>query len=260
LAELRLSVGALKKALDAAKKAVSLNPHVAHTQTVLGFAYLTQIKVRDAKTAFERAIEFDQAAPLPRLGLGLAEIRQGNLKKGRGDIEIAASLDPHNSLIRSYLGKAYFEEKRNKLAKNQFSAAKALDPQDPTPWFYDAIRKQTVNRPVEALQDLQKSIELNDNRAVYRSRLLLDEDLAARSTTLARIYNELGFQQLALAEGWKSLNVDPVNYSAHRFLSDSYAALPRHEIARVSGSATTCGKQVVYSEWRRTCDAGIKRV
>jgi tetratricopeptide (TPR) repeat protein len=234
LAELRLSVGALQKALDAANKAVSLNPHVARTQTVLGFAYLTQIKLRDAKTAFERAIELDQGAPLPRLGLGLAEIRQGNLKKGRGDIEIAASLDPNNSLIRSYLGKAYFEEKRNKLAKHQFSAAKALDPQDPTPWFYDAIRKQTVNRPVEALQDLQKSIELNDNRAIYRSRLLLDEDLAARSTTLARIYNDLGFQQLALAEGWKSLNVDPVNYSAHRFLSDSYAALPRHEIARVS--------------------------
>jgi hypothetical protein len=35
-------------------------------------------------------------------------------------------------------------------------------------------------------------------------------------------------------EGWKSVNTDPANYSAHRFLADSYAALPRHEIARVS--------------------------
>jgi hypothetical protein len=87
---------------------------------------------------------------------------------------------------------------------------------------------------VEALQDLQKSIELNDNRAVYRSRLLLDEDLGARSASLGRIYNDLGFQELALVEGWKSVNVDPSNYSAHRFLADVYAALPRHEIARVS--------------------------
>jgi hypothetical protein len=84
------------------------------------------------------------------------------------------------------------------------------------------------------LEDLQKSIELNDNRAVYRSRLMLDEDLAARSAGLARIYNDLGFQQLALVEGWNSVNADPANYSAHRFLADSYAALPRHEIARVS--------------------------
>ncbi|MBZ0159445.1 MAG: TonB-dependent receptor, partial [bacterium] len=112
--------------------------------------------------------------------------------------------------------------------------AKRLDPKDPTPWFYDAIRKQSVNRPVEALEDLQRSIELNDNRAVYRSRLLLDEDLAARGATLARVYDEVGFRQRALIEGWQSLNVDPANHSAHRFLADSYAALPRHEIARVS--------------------------
>jgi hypothetical protein len=37
-----------------------------------------------------------------------------------------------------------------------------------------------------------------------------------------------------LVEGWRLLNINPSNYSAHRFLADSYAALPRHEIARVS--------------------------
>jgi tetratricopeptide (TPR) repeat protein len=234
LSDLWLSFGYLDKALDTAKEAVGLNPNLAHTQTVLGFAHLTQIKIQDAKSAFERAIDLDSAAPLPRLGLGLAKIRDGDLKAGRAEIEIAASLDSDNSLIRSYLGKAYYEEKRDTKAKDQFAAAKELDPRDPTAWFYDAICKQTENRPVEALQDLQKSIELNDNRAVYRSRLLLDEDLAARSASLGRIYNDLGFQQLALVEGWKSLNTDPANYSAHRFLADSYAALPRHEIARVS--------------------------
>jgi tetratricopeptide (TPR) repeat protein len=156
------------------------------------------------------------------------------LKDGGSEIEIAASLDPNNSLIRSYLGKVYYEEKRTNLDGREYAVAKALDPQDPTPWFYDAIRKQTVNRPVEALEDLQKSIELNDNRAVYRSRFLLDQDLAARSSSLARIYNNLGFQQLGLVEGWKSVNTNPGNYSAHRFLSDSYSALPRHEIARTS--------------------------
>jgi len=166
--------------------------------------------------------------------LGLAKIRDGDVKAGRSEIEIAASLDPNSSLIRSYLGKAYFEEKRDKLAKDQYAIAKDLDPMDPTAWFYDAIRKQTVNRPVEALEDLQKSIELNDNRAVYRSRLLLDEDLAARSASLGRIYGDLGFEQIALVEGWKSVNTDPANYSAHRFLADTYSTLPRHEIAKVS--------------------------
>jgi tetratricopeptide (TPR) repeat protein len=234
LAELWQSTGDLDKSIEAAENAVELNQNLARTQTVMGFAYLSQIRIQESLAAFKRAVELDNADPLPRIGLGLAKIRAGELREGRREIEIATSLDTNRSLIRSYLGKAYYEENRDKLAKGQYDMAKDLDPLDPTPFFYDAIQKQTMNRPVEALRDLQKSIYLNDNRAVYRSRLLLDDDLAARSASLARIYNDLEFQQLALVEGWKAFNVDPSNYFAHRFLADSYSALPRHEIARVS--------------------------
>ena len=234
LSELRLSMGDVDGALEAARQAAKINPQVARTQTVLGFAYLAKFRVKDAAEAFGKAAALDQAAPLPRLGLGLCDIRQGDLKKGRQRLEVAAGLDPGASIYRSYLGKAYFAEKNNTFSEKQLAMAKELDPKDPTPWLYDAVRKQSINRPVEALQDLQKSIELNDNRAVYRSRLLLDQDLAARSASLGRIYNELGFQQLALVEGWRSVNADPSNHSAHRSLADTYAALPRHENARVS--------------------------
>lgn len=234
LSELRLSSGYLHKALDAAQQAVIQNPAIARTQTVLGFAHLMQISLDEAMQDFNKAIRLDQADPLPRLGLGLAMIRGGDLAGGRWQIEIAAILDPWNSIIRSYLGKAYFDEKRDRQASVQFQMAKELDPLDPTPWFYSAIQKETQNRPVEALDELNKSIQLNDNRAVYRSRLMLDQDLAARSAGLARIFRDLGFDRRALVEGWNSLNTDPTNYSAHRFLADAYATMPRHDIARVS--------------------------
>ena len=234
LSELYMSVGELEQALETAQEAVNLNPTIAKTQTVLGFAHLLQIKTKEAKSIFHEAILLDQTDPMPRLGLGLALIREGQLEAGRIELEIAAILDPGNSLIRSYLGKAYFEEKRYSLAETQFELAKEHDPLDPTPWFYDAIQKQTQNRPVEALQDIQKSIERNDNRAVYRSRLLLDQDQAGRSSSLARIYDNLGFEKRAIMETAKSLAIDPSNHSAHRFLSDTYANIPRHEAARVS--------------------------
>lgn len=234
LSELWLALGDLDQSLEAAHTAASLSPNLAHTQTVLGFAYLSRIEIEMAQDAFATAIVLDPAAPLPHLGLGLALIRQGELIAGRAEIELAVILDPGNALIRSYMGKAYYEEKRDSLSASQLDMSKQLDPLDPTPWFYDAIRKQTVNRPVEALQDLQKSIELNDNRAVYRSRLLLDEDLAARSASQARIYDDLGFRQLALVEGWKSIDADPGNFSAHRVLADLYSILPRHDTARES--------------------------
>ena len=234
LSEMWASFGDLDRALRAAQRAATLEPNLSRTQTVLGYAYLMRIKTKDAREAFEKAIQLDQADPLPRLGLGLAAIRDGKLQRGGREMEAAASLDPGNAIIRSYLGKTYYEEKRTGLDEREYKVASELDPNDPTPWFYDGISKQTTNRPVEALHDIDRAIALNDNRAVYRSRLLLDADEAARSASLGRVYSDLGFQQLALVEGWKSVNTDQTNYSAHRLLADSYAVLPRHEIARVS--------------------------
>jgi tetratricopeptide (TPR) repeat protein/opacity protein-like surface antigen len=234
LSELWLALGNRREATAAAEKAVSLQPGLGRTQSVLGFAALAEIKTAQAQTAFERAIALDSADPLAHLGLGLAQIRQGHLQEGRGELETAVALDSNNALLRAYLGKAYFEEKRGPLDAQQFGIAKERDPLDPTAYFYNAIRLQTENRPVEALHEVDASIERNDNRAVYRSRLLLDSDEAARGVGLARVYSDLGFQDLALVEGWKSVNTDPSDYSAHRLLADSYAALPRHEIARVS--------------------------
>ena len=234
LAELQLARGELQAAERSAAAAVRLDDQLAHTRTVLGFAHLTRFETRAAAERFHQAAALDPAAPLPRLGLGLARIREGALAEGRAQIEIAVSLDPNNSLLRSYLGKAFYEETRDPLAVNQYEMAKQLDPNDPTPWLYGAIQKQTSNRPVAALEDLQESVARNDNRAVTRSRFLLDEDLAVRGADLARIYSDLGFEQRALFEGWAAVNVDPGESAGHRFLADAYRSLPNHEIARAS--------------------------
>jgi Tfp pilus assembly protein PilF len=234
LAELWLMLGYRDRAREAAETAAKLAPQLERTQTVLGFAALAEFRTEAAKAAFERGIPLNTADPLPRFGLGLAKIRQGDLEAGRQDIEIAVGLDPASALLRAYLGKAYFEERREALAGEQFAIAKELDPLDPTAYFYDAIRKQSENRPVEALRDAETAIRLNENRAVYRSRELLDQDRAARGTSLGRIYTDLGFEQLGINEATKALTFDPASPSAHRFLSDLYATQPRREIARVS--------------------------
>ncbi|WP_052808118.1 FecR domain-containing protein [Methyloterricola oryzae] len=234
LAELWLMLGDRGKAREAAEKAESLAPNLARTQIVLGFAALAEYHAKSAKKAFERAVSLSSDDPIARLGLGLAKISDGDLEPGRRDLEAAVALNPSDSLLRAYLGKAYFEEKRYPLDSQQYGIAKELDPKDPTAYLYDGILKQTVNRPVEALHDIQASIEKNDNRAVYRGRLLLDQDRAARGTSVARVYNDLGFTQLGINESGKSLALDPSSDSAHRFLSDTYRGVRRRETSRVS--------------------------
>ncbi|WP_394752319.1 tetratricopeptide repeat protein [Crenothrix sp.] len=233
-AEIELALGLTSESKQTAQRASGLDASLERTQTVMGFSHLISMDTNEALQSFERAVKLDSSSPLARLGLGLAKIRNGDLQAGRQDLEIAAILDPGNSLIRSYLGKAYYEENRNSLAEDQFSLAKQRDPKDPTPYFYDALKKQTENRPVEALQDLQKAMALNDNRAVYRSKQLLDSDRAARGASLARIYDTLGFEQRGIVEATSSLQIDPTNFSAHRFLSDTYVDQQGKENAQLS--------------------------
>jgi len=233
-AELLLSLGRITEAEAAALSAVNDSPEDSRARTVLGFAQLARFDAEAARERFTQALVLDPADPLPRLGLGLAAIRMGRLEEGRREVEIAVALDPQNSLLRSYLGKAYSDESRDALAGVQLERAMLLDPRDPTPWFYNAIRLQALNRPGEALVDLRESMERNDNRAVYRSRLLLDQDLAARSASLARVYADLGFDELAVTEGRYALLGDPRSFSAHRFLAEAYLQSSSLELARTS--------------------------
>ncbi|MET0072476.1 MAG: TonB-dependent receptor [Candidatus Thiodiazotropha sp.] len=234
LAEVWLMNAESRAARNSAERAISLDPQHSLSHSVLGFSSLRDVNLDGARSAFEEAIRLDSSAPLPRFGLGLTLIRQGELEAGRREIETAVLLDPNSALLRSYLGKAYYEEKRNDPAATQFALAKQLDSLDPTAWFYDAIHKQSQNRPIEALNDIQTSIDLNDNRAVYRSRFLLDQDEAARNASQARIYQDLGFEQLARKEAYRSLRTSAHSHSAHRLLADSYSEKPLYEKARLS--------------------------
>ncbi|HEX6853582.1 MAG TPA: tetratricopeptide repeat protein [Candidatus Polarisedimenticolaceae bacterium] len=234
VAELRMGQGDLPGARRAAEAALERAPDDARALTVLGFVELASLRSARASKLFERAVRADSGYATAQLGLGIATLRTGDPVAGRERIQAAVALDPSNSLLRSYLGKAWYEEKRAMEAGKELDEAKKLDPNDPTPWLYSAILNQNENKPVEALDDLQKSIELNDNRAVYRSRLLLDEDKAVRGADLARIFNDLGFEEAGLVAARRSVDRDPANHSGHLFLAGNYRNVPRFASAFLS--------------------------
>jgi tetratricopeptide (TPR) repeat protein len=231
LAEIELSLGNSRRAREMALRASQGAPVLSRPLSILGFAALADFQFAAARTAFDRAAVLAPGDPLPRLGLGLGAIRARDLAAGRRELAIAVALDPENSVARSYFGRSYAEGRLYDNAFREWRLAEAADPRDPTAPLYRAFALRALNRPADALRDIETSIALNQNRAVYRSRLLLDQDLATRTTGLGAIYRDLGFEQLALSEGHKSVAVDPANPAAHRFLSDSYLSLPRHETA-----------------------------
>ncbi len=231
---LLFGMGRLREAVKIAEQARRQAPDDAMVNTVWGFLQLAFNRFDDGRDAFTAAIAQDSTLGLPHLGLGLVLFRRNQTDTAVAELRKATLLEPQVSLYNSYLGKAFYEIKDDRRAEKYLELAKQLDPRDPTPWLYNALRLQSINKPGEALADVQQSIALNDNRTVYRSNLLVDEDLATRQTSQAGIYENLGFEQLAQEKATQSLSLDPTNYSAHRFLSDSYVNRPRYEIARVS--------------------------
>lgn len=221
LSEIELGFNNVDRARDLALSAQLLAPRAAYPNTVLGFIALIDGNTTEAESLFNAAIQEQSGSGLPRLGLGLLSIQRGNLADGSLEIQKASALEPTTSIYRSYLGKAYFEAEREDDAAKEYAAAIELDPNDPTPYLYSSFYNRSKNRPVNALNDIEASIERNDARAVYRSSLLLDRDLGMRSSALAQTYADLGFNAVAEVEAVKAIGRDYGNYSAHRFLADS---------------------------------------
>jgi Tfp pilus assembly protein PilF len=225
VAELEFSFGRTGRALENLNKALDLSPRNAQALALKGFLLAAQNRPQQAISWFERAIAADSFLANAWLGRGLCRIHCGDSKGGREDLLVAASLEPRRALLRSYLGKAYGNEGDFKRANKELELARELDPNDPTPWLYSALLKQQQNRVNEAIGDLEKSQDLNENRSVYRSSLLLDQDRAVRSANLAAIYRDAGMFDVSVREASRAVSYDYANYSAHLFLASSYDLL-----------------------------------
>ena len=224
-AELELGRGNLSEATRLVSSAAELSPDNSYVLSVRGYAALFSDDLDRAQTYFSKATSVDPTLAEPRMGLGLVAVRRGEMSQAKSEFEHAVALTPVRSLFRSYLGKANFELDQNEQAFNEYAHALALDSNDPTPYLYRAFLKESLNDPIGALADIQASIARNDNRAVYRSRLLLDQDSAVRAASLSRTFSALGFDKIARIEAIRSLQSDYRNYSAHLLLSQSSSGI-----------------------------------
>lgn len=225
LAEMEFSFGRTAAAWSALERALRLSPRHAPAHALRGFLLTARSRFDEARSAFERAVQLDGALGYGWLGLGLSKVRQGRSAAGTMDLHTAVTVEPTRAFFYSYHAKALADAAAGDRAEKDYALAKQLDPNDPTPWLYSAIQRQQEGRYNAAIEDLQRSLALNDNRRVYRSEFLLDQDRAVRSSNLARIYQHNGMTELAVREATRAVEDDYTNPSAHLFLANSFDAL-----------------------------------
>ena len=194
---MQFSFGQHQAALDELDRALSIAPRLASARALNGFILLEQDKVPDALAAFGQARTLDAAFGPAWLGQGLCLLHEREFAGARSAFQAAAALEPQRALFRSYMGKAASELGEGNAAEKEFGLAKKLDPKDPTAWLYSALHLWQQNRINQAIRDLEHSIDLNDELAPFRSRLLLDKDRSVRSANLAAIYDDAGFPDVS---------------------------------------------------------------
>jgi Flp pilus assembly protein TadD len=224
LAELEFGFGRLEQTDRSLKKAFELSPKNAQAMALQGFILAARNQTARARERFEEAMARDGSLGNAWLGRGLCLIRQGKLNEGRADLQVAAALEPQRALLRSYLGKAFSQGGDVEHARQELERARQLDPRDATAWLYSALLGQQGNRLNEGIRNLEHSRALNDNRSLFRSRLLLDQDRSVRSANLAALYQDAGLSDVSVREATRAVNSDPANGSAHLFLANSYDA------------------------------------
>ena len=275
VAELEFSFGRVREALAALEKGLALSPRNAQGLALKGFLLSAKNQTKDAIAAFNQAIALDGALGNAWLGRGLCRIREGRGEEGRMDLQVAATLEPQRAVLRSYLGKAWSHTGDDALADKDLRLAKKLDPNDPTAWLYSALLNQQRNQINEAINDFEKSRALNDNRSVFRSGMMLDQDRAVRSANLATAYRDAGMPETGHREASRAVGDDYANFAAHQFLHETYEALRdpkqfnlRYDNARIGefllanllapAGASTLSQSVSQQEYARLFDT--KRV
>jgi len=214
-----------QRALAMVSQLAASNPNFVSASNLKGFILLANNETANALAEWEQSEKAGVADAETYFGLSLAYMRKGLIEQAMQSIASAVLLDPQRSMYLSYWGKMLHQIGRNDKALTVLDSAIRLDQQDPTPRLYKAIILRDLNRPGEAIRHLQVAQELNNNRGVYRSRSLLDKDLAVQNVDLSRLFTQLGLAEWAHKKAINSIKSDFTNVSAHILNAGAYAGV-----------------------------------
>ena len=196
-AELALTLDQIQQAKALVNRAQTADAAHPYVIAVSGLAWLIDGHAKQAKAAFETALQRDPKDARALLGLALAEIKLGNFQAGQKKLQAADEAAPGNALILTYLGRAQQQSGQTGAARASWRSAQQADPKDPTPWLYQAQAELQANRLQDARESLREAQARTEYRQVYRGARLLGEDEQLLQANLAEIQRRLGLDSIA---------------------------------------------------------------
>jgi len=137
-------------AMEAARRAVELDPELADSHTALGTVFAGLQDGPAARRAFQRAIELEPNDAEPQVWRGWVDTMLGRPRDGIAPAQRAAELDPMAPYTRAYLGILYLANGRPEDALTEARIARELQPDFEIPYFTEGLALHHLECPAEA--------------------------------------------------------------------------------------------------------------
>jgi Flp pilus assembly protein TadD len=160
--------GQYEKAISSFTHALSLREKYIEAENNLGLALQALNKQAQAKTAFQRAIDWQGATPgdaQPFLNLGMLLAEEGDTAGALVQLKRAASLSPDNPTIHEQLGSAYETQSSLSEAKAEMERAIVLAPNVSALHFKLGRIYKKLGLADQARHEMQICAELNSTRS-----------------------------------------------------------------------------------------------
>lgn len=120
-----------RKAEEAFKRAIELDPLDPLPHANLAILYLDEMRMAEAKREIDLAMKVDPSFDMVLMARGRYHMQTGEMKQGMQDLLAASASNPGVSQIQLLLSAAHYAEKERDATAQALDNAQRLDPYDP---------------------------------------------------------------------------------------------------------------------------------
>ena len=120
-----------RKAEEAFKRAIELDPLDPLPHANLAILYLDEMRMAEAKREIDLAMKVDPSFDMVLMARGRYHMQTGKMKQGMQDLLAASASNPGVSQIQLLLSAAHYAEKERDATAQALDNAQRLDPYDP---------------------------------------------------------------------------------------------------------------------------------
>jgi len=138
------------------RRAIQLNPSYTYAHTLCGHEYTSNEDFEKAISCYRDAIRVDCRHYNAWYGLGAIYFRQEKFDLAEYHFQRALDINSQSSVLHCHLGMAQHQNGKTMEALDTLAGAFRLDPRNPQAHYQRATIFMTLDRPEDALSELEK--------------------------------------------------------------------------------------------------------